>query len=176
MLKNMNRIAIIGGPGTGKSTLAKNIGKELNLPIYHIDGIHHLKNWEKRDTEERDKMILEKVNESKWVIDGTYKSTLEIRVQKSDIVIFLNYSTIARLKGIFLRYFKTKGKERPEIPGCKEKMSLEFIKFTINWNKTKGSTIKEVLDRNKNKKVLMFKNRKQLNKWYEEKFNKEIEV
>ena len=59
----MNRICIIGGSGTGKTTLADNLGKKLKLPVYHIDGIHHLKNWEIRDKNERDKMILEiKVN------------------------------------------------------------------------------------------------------------------
>ena len=42
----MNRVCIIGGSGTGKTTLANNLGKDLNLPIYHIDGIHHLKRKE----------------------------------------------------------------------------------------------------------------------------------
>lgn len=41
----MKRICIIGGSGTGKTTLSNNLSKELNLPVYHIDGIHHLENW-----------------------------------------------------------------------------------------------------------------------------------
>ena len=72
-----NRISIIGGSGTGKTTLATNLGTELNLPIYHIDGIHHLKNWEQRDKQERDQIVLEKIQENKWVIDGTYRTTLK---------------------------------------------------------------------------------------------------
>ena len=42
---NVNKISIIGGPGTVKSTLANNLGKELNLPVYHLDGIHYLDNF-----------------------------------------------------------------------------------------------------------------------------------
>ena len=42
----MERICIIGGSGTGKTTLANNLGKELDLPIYHIDGINYSENWE----------------------------------------------------------------------------------------------------------------------------------
>ena len=64
-MENISKIAIIGGPGTGKSTLANNLGKELNLPIYHLDSIHHLANWVPRDKEERDKIILEKTQEPK---------------------------------------------------------------------------------------------------------------
>ena len=175
-MKEIQKIAIIGGPGTGKSTLAKNLGKEMKLPVYHIDGIHHLKNWEIRPTQERDAIISEKVKEPKWIIDGTYKATLEERVINADLVIFLDYSTIAKLKGILSRYFKNKGKEKPEIPGCKERMNLEFIQLTMNWNKTKRKIVKDILDRYKNKKILIFKNRRCLNKWYENKFKKRIEL
>lgn len=175
-MKKIQKIAIIGGPGTGKSTLAKNLGKEMKLPVYHIDGIHHLKNWEIRPTQERDAIISEKVKEPKWIIDGTYKATLEERVINADLIIFLDYSTIAKLKGILSRYFKNKGQEKPEIPGCKEKMDWEFIQLTMKWNKTKRKIVKDILDRYKDKKILIFKNRRSLNKWYENKFKKEIEL
>lgn len=175
-MKEIQKIAIIGGPGTGKSTLAKNLGKEMKLPVYHIDGIHHLKNWEIRPTQERDAIILEKIKEPKWIIDGTYKATLEERVINADLIIFLDYSTIAKLKGILSRYFKNKGQEKPEIPGCKEKMEWEFIQLTMKWNKTKRKIVKDILDRYKDKKILIFKNRRSLNKWYENKFKKGIEL
>lgn len=172
----MNKICVIGGPGTGKSTLTNNLGKELSLPVYHIDAIHHLENWKIRDKEERDKIVLDIISREKWIIDGTYKDTLETRVRKADTVIFLDYSTTAKLKGILSRYFKNKGKEKPEIPGCKEQMNLEFIKLTMKWNKTKRKIIVDILEKNKDKKIIIFKNRRKLNKWYEEEFNKKIEL
>ena len=176
MLKDMNRISVIGGPGTGKSTLANNIGKELNLPIYHLDAIHHLENWKVRDSVERDKIILEKIEEERWVIDGTYKSTLEARVKKSDMVIFLNYSTIARVRSVLSRYFKNKGKEKPEIPGCKEQMNWKFLKLVIKWEQGRINIINETLEKNKDKNIIIFKNRRKLNKWYKKEFGKIIEV
>jgi len=176
MIKNINKISIIGGPGTGKSTLSNNLGKVLNLPVYHIDGLHYLENWQIRDKNERDQIILDTIKNSKWIMDGTYHSTLEMRVQNSDMIIFLDFSMIARLKGILSRYFKNSNKEKPEIPGCKEQLNLEFIKFTINWNKTKGKTINSVLEKYTNKKILVFKNRKSLNKWYEKNFGKKIKI
>lgn len=176
MLKDMNRISVIGGPGTGKSTLANNIGKELNLPIYHLDAIHHLENWKVRDSVERDKIILEKIEGERWVIDGTYKSTLEARVKKSDMVIFLNYSTIARVRSVLSRYFKNKGKEKPEIPGCKEQMNWKFLKLVIKWEQGRINIINETLEKNKDKNIIIFKNRRKLNKWYKKEFGKIIEV
>ena len=171
----MERICIIGGSGTGKTTLSNNLGKELNLPVYHIDGIHHLKDWEIRDKNERDQIILEKVSQSKWIIDGTYRSTLQQRLEKADCVIYLDYSTFAQIIGILKRFIKNHGKEKEEIPGCKERMNWKFFWFVVNWRKTRRSEILEKINIIDNNKKYIFKNRKQLNKWYKNTFGKKIE-
>ena len=41
-----NRISIVGGSGTGKSTLAKMLSQKFNLPVVHLDSINYLPNWE----------------------------------------------------------------------------------------------------------------------------------
>lgn len=171
----MNRICIIGGSGTGKTTLAKNLGKQLNLPVYYIDGIHHLKNWEIRDKDERDKIILEIINKDKWIIDGTYKSTLKHRLEKADYVIYLDYSTFAQIRGILGRFIKKHGKEKEEIPGCKEKISWDFFWWVVNWRKNKRPTIIKNIQEVDNEKIHIFKTRRELNKWYKNKFNAKIE-
>ncbi len=173
--ENINKISIIGGPGTGKTTLSDNLGKKLDLPVYHIDGINYLKNWETRDEEERDKIVLDIIDNEKWIVDGTYKTTLQERVEAAELIIFLNYSTVAKLKGVLCRYLKNKGKEKKEIPGCNEQMNLKFIRWTLSWNKRKREFIEDVLKRNSNKNVIIFKNRRSLNCWYKTEFGTEIE-
>lgn len=171
----MERICIIGGSGTGKTTLAKNLGEQLNLPVYHIDGIHHLENWEIRNKEERDRIILEKVDKDKWIIDGTYNSTLKQRLEKADYVIYLDYSTLAQVKGVLGRFIKNHGKEKQEIPGCKEKLDWQFFWWVVKWRKNKRQKIIEAIQEVDNNKVHIFKTRRQLNKWYKRQFNKKID-
>ena len=98
-----NRVAVIGGPGSGKTTLSDKLSKLWNIPVTHIDGIHHLPNWQIRDKDERDAMILDIVKNEKWIIDGNYKATLQKRLEAADLVIWLDYPTRTMIKGI-LKY------------------------------------------------------------------------
>ena len=168
-----NRISIVGGSGSGKSTLCDILSQELNLPAIHLDGLNFNANWVQIDKSERDKKILEKSLEDKWIIDGNYNKTLKERFEKADLIIWLDYSTMMHLKGIMKRYFNMRHKERPEIPGCKERLDFDFIKYAITYNKKKRPIIKEYLKTIPKEKVLIFKKQKDLNQWLKEFTNNE---
>lgn len=36
----MNKIAVIGSGGSGKSTFSRKLGNILNLPVYHLDTMY----------------------------------------------------------------------------------------------------------------------------------------
>ena len=163
-----NRISIVGGAGTGKTTLSNLLSEKYNIPVTHIDGIHHLKNWQVRDKLERDKIILDIVEKEKWIIDGTYKDTIKQRVERSDLVIWLDYSTFAQIKGVLKRFLKNPGKEKPEIPGCNERLDREFLKYVINYRRKKRHHVVNALENIDKNKVLIFTKQKDLNKWLKE--------
>lgn len=165
---NYNRISIVGGSGSGKSTLCNILSKELNLPAIHLDAINFNANWVEIDKDERDKIISTKSEEEKWIIDGNYNKTLKERFDKADLIIWLDYSTFMQLKGVLKRYFKTRNKERLEIPGCKERLDFNFIKYVATYNKKKRHVIVDYLKDVPKEKVLIFKRQKDLNKWLKE--------
>lgn len=162
-----NRISIVGGSGSGKSTLADILSKKLSLPVIHLDGINFKSDWIQIDKKERDNIILEKTNEEKWIIDGNYNKTLNERLNKADLIIWLDYSTFSLLKGVLKRFFKLYNKEREEIPGCKEQLTFTFLKYVITYNKKKRPELVKLLSAIPNKKILTFKRQKDLNKWIE---------
>ena len=160
-----NRISIIGGSGSGKSTLATILSKELDIPAIHLDAINYNANWVEIDKTEREKIILERANEEKWIIDGNYNKTLKERLDKADLVIWLNYSSFAHLKGILKRLIKYSNKEKPELQGCKERFNLTFIKYVISYNKKKRPEVQKILSEYPDNKILIFKKQKVLNNW-----------
>lgn len=163
-----NRISIIGGSGTGKTTLSNALSEKYNLPVTHIDGIHHLKDWGIRNKTERDKIILDIVSKEKWIIDGTYHDTLKQRLESADLIIWLDYSSIAMVKGVVKRFINNPGKEKKEIPGCKERLTFTFLKYVIRYNKNKRHYITDALKDINKDKVISFKKQKDLNKWLKE--------
>lgn len=174
MNSNINRISIIGGSGTGKTTLADILGRELNLPVIHIDGINYLPNWVERSKPDRDKIIKEYINQEKWIIDGTYRATLGSRLQRSDLVIYLDYSTFSQIKGIVSRRIKAGNKEKSEIKGCKEQLTIKFFMWVLKWRKNRRNEIIEIVSKYKDKNILIFKNRKELSNWYQKQFSKKL--
>ena len=160
-----NRISIIGGSGCGKSTLAAILSKKLKLPAVHLDGLNYEAGWVAVDKGKRDTLISEKVTEDKWIIDGNYNKTMQERFEKADLIIWLDYSTFAQLKGVIKRYLHTHNKERPEIPGCKERLNFKFLKYVISFNQKKRPFILDKLKKVPAEKVLSFKSQRDLNKW-----------
>lgn len=172
----ISRVSVIGGSGCGKTTLADSLGNDMELPVYHLDGVNYFPNWEERDRDDRDKIILELVKKKKWIIDGNYTGTLEKRLQASDMVIYLDYSIYMRISGVLKRYYQCLGRgERKEIPGCKERVDKEHIMSIFSWNSDKRKKIYKILDTVDIEKVLIFKNRRKLNKWYKKTFGHKIE-
>lgn len=165
---NYNRISIVGGSGSGKSTLCNILAKELNLPAIHLDAINFNANWVEIDKLERDKIISTKAEDEKWIIDGNYNKTLKERFDRADLIIWLDYPTSTQLKGVLKRYFKTRNSERPEIPGCKERLKLDFLKYVVTYNKKKRHIIAESLQNIPQEKILIFKKQKYLNRWLKE--------
>ncbi len=160
--------------GSGKTTLSQEIKDVYHLPVFNIDTIYQLPNWVMNDPIKRDKQIIEESEKEIWIIDGTFIDTLEARVKRADMVIFLDYSAITFLKGIFKRLIKNYGKEKPDMPGCKERFDLSFIFYVATYNFRRRKYIVEILEKYPEKNVMCFKKQKDLNKWVEQLKNKQI--
>lgn len=108
----MKKVLVIGCPGAGKTTFAKELSLKVGLPLYHLDLL-----WWKADrttisTEEFDKQLQDILIKDKWIIDGDYKRTMPFRLQYADTIFFLDYPVDICLSGALERL----GKDRPDIP------------------------------------------------------------
>lgn len=157
------KIIIIGCPGSGKSTFSQKLNDVLNIPLFHLDMLYHNTDGthiSKDELEEKLKKIF-KENE-KWIIDGNYQRTLEMRMKECDTIFLLDYPLEICLAGAESRV----GKKRDDLPWLEEKLDEEFKQVILNFSKEKLPYIYELIEKYKdNKNIVIFKSRDAADKY-----------
>lgn len=126
----MQRIALIGSPGSGKSTLSREIAEALSLPLHHLDALYWRPGWQVTPRDEWRELQEELVSEERWVIDGNYGGTMEVRLQRADTVIILDLPRWLCLWRAVRRAIQFWGRSRSDMaPGCPEKVDREFLRY-----------------------------------------------
>ncbi|MDC9588423.1 hypothetical protein PSI23_03600 [Xenorhabdus sp. XENO-10] len=147
MIDNMHRILVIGSPGAGKSTFAKKLSQICSIPLYHLDQEYWQEGWTAPSAEEWQQKLCSLTNQSEWIIDGNYGSSLSQRLEKADTVIHLYMPTYICLFQVLKRILKWYRKQRPDMAsGCYEKMDLNFLRQIIKYRKHQFKKDKLLLD------------------------------
>lgn len=142
----MQRVLVIGSPGAGKSTLAHRLAQLVGLPLHHLDKMFWLSGWTERDREEGRAILAGVLAEDRWIIDGNYGSTLPMRLERADTVVWLDYPTSLCLGRVFKRWWQYRGRARPDMTeGCPENLNLEFLHYVLvfrrNWRARNASAL-----------------------------------
>ena len=151
----MKRIMIIGCPGSGKSTFARALAAKKGLPLHYLDMMYWNPDRTTKPKEEFRAALRETVSLPEWIIDGNYGSTLEIRMEVCDTVIFLDYPVEVCIAGVEER----RGKPRPDMPWVEVEPDLEFIEFIKKYNEESRPKVIELLEKYKEKNIIIFKSR-----------------
>ena len=162
----MERIVIIGCGGAGKSTLARQLGEKLRIPVVHLDKLFWHPGWVESTKEEIDAKIAAALDEPQWIMDGNYNRTLPMRIQKCDTVIYLDFSRFACLMGVAKRVLTTYGTVRPDMAeGCPERFDLDFLRWVWNFNKNKREQYYRLLNEAEGVETIVLKNRRAVRKF-----------
>ena len=153
----MKKVIVIGCPGSGKSTISRALHNKTGIPLYHLDMMY----WNADKTTVEKSVFLEQLSavlaKDKWIIDGNYGSTMELRMAACDTVIFLNYPLDVCLDGIKER----RGKPRSDMPWIETEEDAEFTEFIKNYNEQQKPKVLELLEKYCDKNIVIFKSREQ---------------
>ncbi|MBQ9762099.1 MAG: DNA topology modulation protein [Oscillospiraceae bacterium] len=159
----MKRVIIIGCGGAGKSTLARQLGEKLEIPVVHLDKLFWRPNWVQVSQEEFDALHRAALAEDRWIMDGNFNRTIPERLARCDTVIYLDFSRFACLRGVLKRLLTTYGTVRPDMgEGCPERIDWEFLKWVWNFNKNKRTYYYSLLSKTTHAKTIILKNRRQV--------------
>lgn len=91
----MQKVIVIGSPGAGKSEFARKLRNATQLPLYYLDMLWHKIDKTNFTQDEFDIELNKILGKDKWIIDGNYLRTLEIRLKECDTVFLLDYPFVS---------------------------------------------------------------------------------
>jgi adenylate kinase family enzyme len=141
----VERIAIVGCGGSGKSFVARELGRRLNVPVTHLDAVYYDGRWNPLPMEEFEARQRELVAAPRWVIDGNYNATLHVRLAAADTVIFMDLPTRTCLWGIIARRLRYGKGQRPN--GVYHRISLGFLLYVLRYRRAMRPRVRAKLDR-----------------------------
>jgi adenylate kinase family enzyme len=125
----MKRILILGSSGAGKSTFAKRLQDVLGIEIIHLDQHYWKPDWIRTESEEWQKKVEELIQGDEWIMDGNYRSTMDLRLPQADTVIWLDFPRLFCLHRILKR--RLKNDRVDELDGCRERITFELLQWVL---------------------------------------------
>jgi adenylate kinase family enzyme len=129
----LQRIHIIGGPGSGKSYAARHLSHRLAVPAYDLDDLfwdREAQSYGVRASEvDRDARLVAITQEDAWVIEGVYYRWLKPSFERAEIIFVLSPNVYLRDWRILKRFVSRK----LGIVPTKRESLLDLYRL-IRWN------------------------------------------
>lgn len=141
----VDRTAIIGCGGSGKSHLARSLGIKLGIAPVHLDACYYDQAWKPLDQDAFSGLQRELVAAPRWIVDGNYASTLPIRLQAADTVIFLDLPGWTCLLGVLQRHVRNGGGQQ-QANGEYNRITWSFARYIIGYRNKMAPRVRSLID------------------------------
>lgn len=139
-----DRIALIGCSGAGKSTAARTLAALTGLPLHHLDQLYWRPGWTGPDELDWRTDQQDLVAAARWIIDGNYTKTIDIRLARADLILLFDFPTWLCLWRVVRRVVRLRGQVRPDMgEGCPERFDLEFLIFVLTFRRSVLPRVRE---------------------------------
>jgi adenylate kinase family enzyme len=104
----VERVAVVGSPGSGKSTVAEALSVGLGLPHLELDSVFHQPGWQGLPADEFRGVVRAFTDRPAWVVDGNYtrQGISDLVWPRADTVVWLDlprWETMRRVGARTLR-------------------------------------------------------------------------
>lgn len=130
------RVMVIGCGGSGKSTLSRALAERTGLPLVHLDARYWSSGWVPTPAAEWHDRVVDLAAEPRWILDGNYGGTLDLRLARADTVVFLDVPGWRCLGRVVARRLRHRGRSRPSMaPGCPDRVTLQFVWWILTYRR-----------------------------------------
>lgn len=135
-IRTARRIAVVGSPGSGKSTLSRVIAERTGLPLIHLDKEHWRPGWVEPPDDEWRAAEDALIARERWIIDGNYGTGLARRAARAEVIVWLDLPTGLCVWRVLKRVLAARGRVRADMgPGCPERLDVAFLHYVVTFRR-----------------------------------------
>ena len=154
----MERILVIGSPGSGKSTFSRALAQRKQLPLVYLDQLFWNADKTTVDHAQFDQRLEEAMARTQaWILDGNYGRTLEMRLERCTQVFFLDLPVQVCLESVRAR----RGTVRPDMPWVETEEDPEFMESIQTFPQQQRPKILALREKHPEKNWVVFRSRSQ---------------
>ncbi len=128
------KFAVVGSSCAGKTTVSREISNKLKIKFVGIDNIFWLPDWTPLPREELRRRIDDETSQPSWIIDGNYSRLQDLTLNRTDVIIWLNYSFVRVFSRALYRTISRAITQEELFQGCRESFYQSFFtKDSILW-------------------------------------------
>jgi multidrug resistance protein, MATE family len=133
---SLRRIAILGGGGAGKSTLARRLGEILGLPVIHLDRLAYGPGWARRSPAAFSADLAAALTARGWIVDGSYGEASALTLPQADLVVWLDQPEWRRLVRAWRKTVVHRDRPRADRPdGCEEGFGWHYVRLVLEFGR-----------------------------------------
>lgn len=160
----MDRIAIIGCGGSGKTVLSHQLGAALGIEVTHLDAVYYDGGWTPLPAEKFAAIQHELVAAGRWIIEGNYASSLPIRLARADTVIFLDLPAVTCLWGIAQRRWRYRGGQHAD--GVYDRITWSFVRYILGYRRSMRPRVQQLMaEHGAHARLVVLRSRRQANRF-----------
>jgi adenylate kinase family enzyme len=133
----VRRVSVIGTPGSGKSTLGRELASALGVPFLELDSVFHQPGWVPLPQPEFRAKARAAAAADAWVIDGNYSAIRDLVWERADTVVWLDLPKPIVMRRLVWRTFRRAARRQVLWNGNRERwrnfFSLDPEQSVIVW-------------------------------------------
>jgi adenylate kinase family enzyme len=160
----LQRVAIIGAGGAGKTVLANQLSVLLDLPVTHLDALRYTPTWHRVPEDEFVAAQRKVTATDRWIIDGNSLASMPVRFAAADTIVFLDLPAGVCLWGVLRRRWRYRGGQHAD--GVHDRITWSLLTYIVRFRRRTGPAARRCIAEHEGHAVLIeLTSRRQVRQW-----------